>query len=215
MKKDIKKTAFVVLATLFLFLLSFQLTLEFTEKTEEQETVFAFLAGEEQAENEELKAVSSKQKADGGEQIPSLALESYTPQEIAHLEDVKHLMEKTDLLFYALIPILTLLFLRLRKEKEELLSASLTTGKVVIVLAALLRFFTLFFFEQTFVAFHLIFFPQGNWMFPEGSLLIATFPLEFFTLFVRQWLFFALLMGSIFIVLPLLWKYVQRKWKKG
>jgi len=39
---------------------------------------------------------------------------------------------------------------------------------------------TTLFFDQAFILFHLLLFPQGNWTFAADSLLIETFPLEFF-----------------------------------
>jgi len=196
-----KKILFIALATIFLFLISFNFVLNFSEKTPAQEEVFAFLNDEpqEQKETREIEPIETK------------TLKSYTHQEIAHLDDVKSLMKKVDWFFYLLIPLLTILFIRLRKEKEVLLDSFLTIGKITIAFAALLRFLTLYFFEEAFVFFHLVFFPQGNWMFPVDSMLIQTFPLEFFINFTRNFLLTALLLGSLFILLPLFWRYVRKK----
>ncbi|MBI2666534.1 DUF1461 domain-containing protein [Candidatus Woesearchaeota archaeon] len=143
--------------------------------------------------------------------VPKKILTKYTLQEIAHLEDVKRVINIVNWFFYLLIPFLTILFLHLKKETEELLEIHYSIGKITIIIAAALRFLTLFFFEQTFIIFHLIFFPQGNWMFPANSQLIQTFPLEFFTNFTKNFLLTSLLLGSLFILLPLFLRYVRKK----
>jgi uncharacterized membrane protein len=61
----------------------------------------------------------------------------------------------------------------------------------------------LYFFGNNFISlfenFHYIFFPQGNWAFPEGSLIITIFPFGFFYDF-----FFRLLLSSLLISIILL-----------
>ena len=64
-------------------------------------------------------------------------------------------------------------------------------------------FILLYFFGNNFWAlfdkFHYIFFPQGNWAFPEGSLIITIFPFGFFSDF-----FFKLITVSLVIAVILL-----------
>lgn len=199
MPKNFKKIVFITLTTTFLFLLAFNLVFNFSEKNLQQEEVFSL-----------IKEGIHKPVAEENN--------NFTEQELAHLEDVKSLIQKVNLFFYLLLPILTLLFIQLRKKKkeekegkEEVRGICHSIGKITIIFAAALRFFTLFFFEKTFVAFHLIFFPQGNWMFPAESKLIQTFPLEFFVSFTKNFLLITLLLGSLFILLPIFWRYARKK----
>jgi len=73
----------------------------------------------------------------------------------------------------------------------------LISSSVFILFVSLLYFFGNNFFEL-FENFHLIFFPQGNWAFPQGSLIITIFPFGFFYDF-----FFKLILNSLIIALVL------------
>ena len=73
----------------------------------------------------------------------------------------------------------------------------LISSSVFIFFVLLLYFFGNNFLEL-FENFHLIFFPQGNWAFPEGSLIITIFPFGFFYDF-----FFKLILNSLIIALVL------------
>ncbi len=126
-------------------------------------------------------------------------LQNYTAVELSHLEDVQKVMSMTDNLFYVSL-VLSLLLL-IYGFKRKLLSKMLLYGGISIVaVIGLILILTIISFNSSFTAFHEIFFPQGNWQFPSDSLLIQTFPLEFFikiafTIFIQ-----ALVWGSLFIV---------------
>ncbi|MBI2665754.1 DUF1461 domain-containing protein [Candidatus Woesearchaeota archaeon] len=196
----VKETLFIIFTTVFLFLLSFNLLFNSVETTKAQEEIFHFL--------EEPETNGGVREGEGIRENQVVA--NLTLQEKAHLQDVKKILEKVEWGFYILIVILTILFLNLRTNTKELMNLFFSIGKLSIALAAILRFLTLFFFEQSFVVFHLLLFPQGNWMFPVQAELIKIFPLEFFMDFTRTFLFLVLLFGSLFILLPLFWNYGVR-----
>jgi integral membrane protein (TIGR01906 family) len=108
----------------------------------------------------------------------------FNEAEISHLDDVRVLLKKILVVFYvsiALFVVLTVLLIE-KKPKRFLKNISLSaliSSAVLICLFALLYFFGNSFWAL-FDKFHYIFFPQGNWAFPEGSLIITIFPFGFF-----------------------------------
>jgi uncharacterized membrane protein len=91
--------------------------------------------------------------------------------------------------------LLTILLVE-KKPKRFLKNISLSamiSSAVLICLFALLYFLGNNFWAL-FDKFHYIFFPQGNWAFPEGSLIITIFPFGFFYDF-----FFKLITVSLII----------------
>lgn len=104
----------------------------------------------------------------------------YTDKEKAHLEDVKKVMTLMDYLFYATLLISTLIITSFRQQKEKTLLFLKWSGITIVASVVVMILFLLFDFSAVFTLFHQLFFPQGNWLFPVDSLLIQTFPLEFF-----------------------------------
>ena len=54
-------------------------------------------------------------------------------------------------------------------------------------------------FWALFEKFHYIFFPQGNWAFPEGSLIITIFPFGFFYDFFFKLITVSLIIAGILL----------------
>jgi len=128
----------------------------------------------------------------------------FNNDEISHLTDVKILLNKIFILFYCCLTIFLILVLvlylinrKIYKFLREISLIFLISSSIFIFLVLLLYFFGNN-FSQLFENFHLIFFPQGNWAFPEGSLIITIFPFGFFYDF-----FFKLILYSLFIALVL------------
>lgn len=161
---SMKKTAlifvsiFVLLSPLLFLLLSYQST-AFQEKyysAPEQKEVLYFLQ-----ENTEMK-------------------ENFTALEISHLQDVQKVMRSVNYLFYLILTLAIILGIFL--YRQALLSKALFYSSIVsLSLFALIFIFYFFGFSSLFTVFHQVFFPQGNWQFSADSLLINTFPFEFFT----------------------------------
>ena len=155
----IKFTAFSLFLLIFILLLSYKVNLFLADKTMEQQQTIDYLQGKTYKMN--------------------LAL-NFTEDERAHLDDVKQVVQKADYLFYLSLIILLFLVLFNYKNKAEfnrlLKIASITT----LIFLGIILIFTLLSFNFSFAIFHSIFFPQGNWQFAADSLLIKTFPLEFF-----------------------------------
>jgi len=124
----------------------------------------------------------------------------FTENEISHMVDVRDLIFKILLLFYIsltlLILLLTLLLILERKHIKRLKGTGLVfviSSSVVLFLFIILYILSMN-FSQLFDNFHLLFFPQGNFMFDSNSLLITLFPFNFFYQY-----FIRLAIGSIFL----------------
>lgn len=167
---------FCLTLPVFLLLLSYKLTLAFYPLTPPQENTLNFLHGQEMLT------------------VP------YAEQELSHLRDVQKVMDKVDFVFYLLLIAVVSLFSfswRAKTSRAFLRWGGLTTLAVVgIVLLFLLLSFT-----SVFTLFHQLFFPQGNWLFPEESLLIRTFPQEFFVKVGLTIFLLAVFMGLCLLIL--------------
>jgi integral membrane protein (TIGR01906 family) len=115
-------------------------------------------------------------------------LRYFTANEKSHMGDVRRVITFITYMYYACIllsiALFIYLYLKFRNDKYRFIKITsksiLYTGITVIVLLGLLIIFSVFYFDQLFTLFHLIVFPQGNWMFDSSSLLITVFPEQFF-----------------------------------
>lgn len=125
---------------------------------------------------------------------------NYTSMELSHLDDVRKVMSVFDAVFYG--SLLLMLAGTIYGYKRKLLPKMLFYGGISIVsVMGLILLFALFSFNSSFTFFHKLFFPQGNWQFPMDSLLIQTFPGEFFVSISAVIFILAILIGIIFIVI--------------
>jgi integral membrane protein (TIGR01906 family) len=131
-------------------------------------------------------------------------IDYFNDTEISHLLDVKILINKIFVLFYCCLSIFLILALilylitkKIYKFIRGICLIFLISSSVFILFVLILYFFGNNFFAL-FEKFHFIFFPQGNWAFPEGSLIITIFPYGFFYDF-----FFKLILNSLIIALVL------------
>ena len=155
-KETVLIILFCPLLLIFLLLFSYKTTLFFTPLTVEQENTLHFLQGKE-----ELKL-------------------EYTVNEISHLNDVKKVMGFMGYFLYGVLVILTGILTYYRKNKLYLRKLLFYGGIFSVAVILMKLVFILLLFDFSFAIFHSLFFPQGNWQFPADSLLIQTFPQEFF-----------------------------------
>ncbi len=106
----------------------------------------------------------------GRAEIPGI----FDANEKSHLADVKQVISLLRWISLALLVV----FLALLSKADA--GAALMKGFWLLVAMVLL--FALVPFEATFTWFHKVFF-TGNWMFPEGSMLILLYPETFFQAF--------------------------------
>jgi integral membrane protein (TIGR01906 family) len=184
--KKIALIVFCLVLPIVLLLLSYKIVLAFASLNPAQEQVFAFLEGSE------------------------LSIE-FTEAEASHLDDVKAVMKYAEYALYGLILLLMALLVGYRKDKtllQKLLRYGGISTVALVLLIALLSFFS---FDFMFRLFHNLFFPQGNWMFAANSILIQTFPLDFFMSISRNIFLLALFFGILFIVSGYLHQYVNTR----
>jgi len=167
---------FCILLPIFLILFSYKIVLFNANLTSDQQNAINFL--------------NDKEK---------LAL-NYTANEVSHLEDVKKVMNFFEIVFYFSLLILTLIITYFRRNKQQLRKLFYYGGIVTVAVVLIKLIVVLLSFNFAFTIFHNILFPQGNWMFPMGSVLIQTFPLQFF-INMSVWIFGATLLLGIFFIL--------------
>lgn len=192
-RKITTKTTFqalIILALcLFIFLFSVKTTLLFAPFTPQQQNALGYL--------------NDKAELNG----------NYTAAERSHMQDVKNIFRGGNAMFLILLILMIFLFSlfyvsqkRIEKEwsgKEEIWKILRGFGIVMVGFVVVILLSLLLAFNTSFTIFHKIFFPQGNWQFPEGSILIQVFPLEFFMKMSFFIFFQALIWGMIFILVSL------------
>lgn len=107
----------------------------------------------------------------------SSLLQGFRPDEQSHLEDVSKLISKGLFLLAGLIAILGFLVFNANdKEKHTILVAPFAF-LIIFFIPIIIMFAN---FSSSFLGFHELFFPQGNFTFPLNSILILTYPESFF-----------------------------------
>ena len=125
-------------------------------------------------------------------------LDSFTSQEVSHMQDVRNLIFVAIALFCGFSSI----FLHLKKFDKKILLKILLWFDVIVLLC--LTFFNVFF-----TLFHKVLFPQGNYLFSYDSLLIQTYPESFFV-----WMF-VFVVGIINLITSIIYlKKNAQKFKK-
>jgi len=147
---------FCIFLTIFLLLFSYKTVLSLSSLSTNQQTTINYL-----------------------QKNQPLAL-NYTSQELSHLEDVKRVMNYSDYFFYLSLFVCTLILTYYKRNKTQLTKLFFSGGLTTIISTLTISIFSLLSFNFAFTLFHKLFFPQGNWQFSINSLLIQTFPLEFF-----------------------------------
>ena len=168
---------FCIFITLLVMLFSYKVALGTTELTENQQSTIDFLDNKVELE---LK---------------------YTSNEVSHLNDVKGVMQGMDHLFYLSLVVVSFIITCYKKRKEVIKKLFYYGGITSLSVSGLMLVFSLLSFNSTFTVFHKIFFPQGNWTFPIDSLLIQTFPIDFFITISMKIMVIAIIIaaGMIFI----------------
>lgn len=98
------------------------------------------------------------------------------PSERSHMRDVGGVVRTLLLLEVGALVVLLLVGRRLRRERGRRGRLLLAGAAAIGVAAGALGLFFALAFDTAFTAFHLVFFPQGNWQFSTDSNLIRLFP---------------------------------------
>ena len=102
-----------------------------------------------------------------------------TDDEKSHMRDVGSLIRVLGTLAIIAAVVLGLCILTLRHERRRIGRLLLTAAGIVGVVAVVLAAFFATSFDQAFLAFHRVFFPQGNFLFGPDSNLLRLFPEPF------------------------------------
>jgi integral membrane protein (TIGR01906 family) len=99
-----------------------------------------------------------------------------TAAERSHMRDVSDLVRLLAVAWLAAALVAVATLVGLRRERRRIGRAMLGAGGIVGTLAILLAAFFAVDFEQAFLDFHEVFFPQGNFLFGPDSNLLRLFP---------------------------------------
>lgn len=131
----------------------------------------------------------------------SVSLDGHAPlldaNERSHMSDVGSLVRVLGTLLVVAGLVLLFSLLTLRRERRRVGRLLLTAAGIVGTLAVVLAVVFAVAFDQAFLAFHELFFPQGNFLFDPDSNLLRLFPEPF-------WSETALVAGLAIIVSALL-----------
>lgn len=147
---------FCVSLPIALMLLSYNIVLFSTSLTQSQKQAFHFLQSDK-----------------------PLSL-NFTASEQSHLADVKQVMMAANYIFFGSLLMCLLIVAYYVNKKMPIEKLLQSAGATTIAVLLIILLFFLVNFNLLFTLFHHLFFPQGNWIFAADSLLIRTFPEEFF-----------------------------------
>lgn len=133
---------------------------------------------------------------------------NYTERELIHLYDVKNLINILSLTVYilGLLILLILIFNKNDISKILIISGAITIGFVLILI--------LFDFSFLFTNFHKILFTNDYWLLNKDTLLIRTYPIEFFINFFKR-LVLNIIITSLIIIAIGISKNVYSKYKSS
>jgi len=133
---------------------------------------------------------------------------SFSPAEISHLYDVRKLLVKIFILYGgSIILFVTMTFLLIDKNIKNFIR---NLGAIFIISSSFMLLFIiiLYFLGQNFPSlfdnFHQKFFPQGNYIFSPGSLIITLFPSGFFYDFFIRLIVCSSLLSIVLLVLGII-----------
>jgi len=129
---------------------------------------------------------------------------SFRPEEISHLNDVRKLLVRIFILYCGSVILFVIMtFLLIEKNIKNFIR---NLGIIFIISSSFLLLFIiiLYFLGENFPVlfnnFHLLFFPQGNYAFPEGSLIITLFPSGFFYNFFIRLILSSTIISAVLLV---------------
>jgi len=143
---------------------------------------------------------------------------SFRPEEMSHLNDVRILLVKIFILYCGSI-ILFVVMTFLLKEKN-IKNFIRNMGIIFTISSSVMLFFIiiLYFLGENFPVlfenFHQIFFPQGNYAFSGGSLIITLFPYGFFNDFFIRLVLSSTIIAAVLLVTGIIFTNIFKFVKK-
>jgi len=130
--------------------------------------------------------------------VARLHVEEFTYNELCHLSDVRIILGWSLFLTYVIMAA-AVAVIALTRNTQFARRSLFAAGITCLALPVVMGVFLLFFFQPTFVIFHEIFFPQGNWQFPANSLIISTFPEQYWQTIGILWMAIFLINGLVLV----------------
>lgn len=109
----------------------------------------------------------------------------FNANETRHLEDVRGIVSLGNLILnlFIIIGLISSAYLYYADKRcflKRLSRAILMSGIASLIFALIIAIFVILGFDWSFTTFHHIFFPQGNWLFSDGSNIVKLYPEELF-----------------------------------
>jgi len=127
-----------------------------------------------------------------------LNTQPYSAEELSHLRDVRTIIGWALMATYVLV-LVNCVIVSVAKQTQIVRRALLTAGIICVLFPLIIAAALMLDFGWTFMWFHQLLFPQGNWTFPSDSLLITVSPEYFWRLCGMLWMGLLLLLGGITI----------------
>ncbi|NQT67720.1 MAG: DUF1461 domain-containing protein [Actinobacteria bacterium] len=143
---------------------------------------------------------------------------SFRPEEMSHLNDVRKLLVKIFILYCGSIILFVIMtFLLIEKNIKNFIR---NMGIIFTISSSVMLFFIiiLYFLGENFPVlfenFHQIFFPQGNYAFSGGSLIITLFPYGFFNDFFIRLVLSSTIIAAVLLVTGIIFTNIFKFVKK-
>jgi len=124
---------------------------------------------------------------------------AYPPDVISHMDDVRYVIHMALIATIALVVLLiiSLIIAGIKAGRRTISFGLLFGGIMAVVLALVLATIGFVNFDRLFTAMHELFFAEGTWTFAVDSLLICTYPIEFWIGMGIVWAILLMLLSSI------------------
>lgn len=139
--------------------------------------------------------------------------ENFTENEESHMRDVRFLFNTFKILTIIFLTLIIIQYTKVKKQKKQrdfiksIHKASIISTIILITIIII----SILSFNWAFDAFHKVFFPQGNWIFPHNSILITLFPETFFINTTKKIILITL---TLSVSLTVLFYILEKKIKK-
>lgn len=143
---------------------------------------------------------------------------SFRPEEMSHLNDVRKLLIKIFILYCGSIILFVIMtFLLIEKNIKNFIrnmGIIFTFSSSVMLFFIIILYFLGENFPVLFENFHQIFFPQGNYAFSGGSLIITLFPYGFFNDFFIRLVLSSTIIAAVLLVTGIIFTNIFKFVKK-
>lgn len=141
----------------------------------------------------------------------------FTENEKSHMNDVRKIFDVLLISYFisGALLISSIIFIKIKQKNLFLIIKPIKLGALsILILGLIIIVASLINFDSSFIVFHELFFPQGNWSFPETSLLITLFTEHFFYKTGIKIFTIVLIQAAILSAASIFFEYNNKKSKK-